>query len=257
MKTIIGFDLETTGTDISKDRIVSISLIKFLFPSFEIKEKKYLILNPTIHIEEGASKVHGFTDEMVKNKRTFKQYSEIIFNYINDCDYLLTHNGKKFDRSLLYEEFKRYNLEWNPKPIIDTYVIMSNMIPRTLEGALRYYCNKEIIGAHNAEEDVLSTIEVLKGQIDRHGFEDDVEKINSYSEVELHELLEIKSKYENEDKYLSFDGKIILSEFGPQWNFGKHKGKSIFLDENYYNWFLSADFPQQTKNVLISLLNNK
>jgi len=273
MKTIIGFDIETTGVDVSKDRIISLSMIKFLFPSFEIKEKKYLILNPTIPIDPGATAVHGFTDEMVKDKPTFKQYSKKIFHYINDCDYLLTHNGKKFDRSLLHEEFERCRFDWIPKPIIDTYVIMSNMIPRTLEGAFRYYCGGEIDGAHNAENDVLTTIEVLKGQIDRHELNYQLSEINKkyaedcnlcirdFESLEMYEnvwdVVLDKSKYDNENKYLSWDGKILLREDGIAiWgNFGKNKNKPVLDDLGYCEWILKNDFPSQTNNVLRLILN--
>jgi DNA polymerase-3 subunit epsilon len=259
-KTIIAFDIESTGTDVVKDRICSLSMIKLSFPSFEIIEKKYTLINPLVKIPEGATEVHGITDEMVKDKPTFKQISKSVFKYVSECDYLLTHNGKKFDRSMLHEEFFRCELDWNPKPMIDTYVIMSNMIPRTLAGALKYYTGKEIENAHNAEGDVLSTIEVLKGQIEKHEM-DELDIIDSKGELisgDLDYVLVNESTYDNEHLNLTFDGKIKLNKDNiPVWNFGKNQNNPVLNDLDYCSWVLRSDFPANTKQVLSSLLNKR
>lgn len=237
----IAFDIESTGTDVVKDRIVQLSMVKFDLNSFNILEKKKTLINPLIPINKEAEKVHGISDEMVKNSPTFKQLSKSVLSFISNCDYILTHNGKKFDILMLIEEFYRCELEWIPKPVIDTYVIMSNRLPRTLAGALSFYCGKQIENAHDAEADVLATIEVLKGQK------------NHYENLDIIE----ESKYSGEDKRLSLDGRILLSDSNEAiWGFGKFKDKKLNeADLGYINWFLTSDFPNNTKNVLRSLLN--
>jgi len=264
MKTIIAFDIESTGVNPSTDKIVQLSMIKLVFPSFEIIEKKKTYINPEIKIPIESTNIHNITDEIVKESPTFKQISKSCFKFINDCDYLLTHNGKKFDRTILYEEFIRCGLDWQPKPIIDTYIIMSNLIPRTLEGALKYYCGRDIEGAHDAENDVLATIDVMKGQIGKH------EITNLYSqsidengnrivkEFPLTDILLEKSCYKDEYKSLTWDNKIVLNDNNvPVWNFGKNKNKPVLDDLDYCDRILRSDFPTQTKNIIKFLINQK
>ncbi len=262
-KTIIFFDIESTGTNVSKDRIVSICFIKTDI-NFEILEKKYFILNPEIQIPIGASEIHGIYDKDVVTCPKFSQYATKFLEYLNDSDYLAGFNSKQFDTPLLYEEFSRCKLEWNPKPQIDCSVIFKNREPRTLSAALQFYCGMEFDGAHNAENDVIATINVLSGQIFRYGLdchldiENDSDLILGWKEVD--KVLIEESKYPNEDRRLDFRGNIILDDNDvPIWDFGKNKGQPVKNDMNYCNWVLTGvnEISSNTKNVLKAILNNK
>jgi DNA polymerase-3 subunit epsilon len=232
--TIIFFDLETTGTSISNDRIVQISMIK-TDSNLEILEKKKLLLNPGIRIPKEASDVHGITNEMVLGKPFFLEYSKKIFDYMNSCDFICGFNSKQFDVPLLYEELARCNFHWIPKPQIDCSVIFKKREQRTLSAALKFYCGKDMVDAHDAEADVLATIDILRGQIFMYDISDPVKE----------------SEYDNEDEKIDIAGKIIMKDGIPVFNFGKNKGLSVKSDIQYCMWCLGAkDITLNTKNVI-------
>jgi len=234
MGSIIFFDLETTGTSISKDRIVQISMIK-TNESLEILDKKKLLLNPGIDIPKEASDVHGITNEMVKGKPTFKDYSPKVFGFMNDCDFIAGFNIKQFDVPLLFEEFARCGLIWKPNPQIDCSVIFKKHEQRTLSAALKFYCGTEMTDAHDAEADVLATIEVLKGQLFMYDIKDPV----------------LESNYDNEGEKLDIAGKIIMKDGVEIFTFGKRKGLSVKGDLRYCAWCLTAeDITFNTKYII-------
>lgn len=262
-KTICFFDIESTGIEITKDRIIQLSLIKTGLDLIPIEKKKLLLSNCNVPIHPKAFEAHGINELDLVGCHPFYSYAPKIKTFIDDCDYIAGHNIKKFDIPLMMEEFARSGIEWIPKPSIDTYVIMSNKQPRTLEGALKFYCDKEIESAHDAEGDVLSTIDILRGQIKMYSFDQFIRLLQEEDEnakeeyQDLDSVLISQSKYKDEDKRLSFDGKIILNDEGKAvFNFGKFKDKELKeADLGYINFILGGDFPIQTKNVLRSLLN--
>ena len=254
-KSIVHFDIESTGLSITQDRIIQLSMIKTDLELNILDKKKLLLSNCGVPIQPDAFKAHGISEEMVKDKHPFSSYAVRILTYFDSADYISGFNIKGFDIPLLYEEFARCNIVWNPKPIIDAGIIFKNKEKRTLSAALKFYCGKEIEGAHDAENDVLATIEVLRGQINRYDF--NIPEVGE-PEYELSSVLVSNSKYDNDDARLTFDNKIILSEKGEAiWNFGKNKGFPVYMDLNYCDWVLSSDFPSQTKNVLRNILNTQ
>lgn len=259
-QTILFFDIESTGLETSKDRIIELSLIKTDFSFTIIDKKKLRLSNCGIQIQRDAFNAHGISELDLISCHPFSSYASKILSFIDSCDFIAGFNIKGFDIQMLYEEFSRAELVWNPKPIIDPGIIFKNKEKRTLGAALKFYCGKDIEGAHDAENDVLATIEVLKGQIEKYSFDDFYIKTEKGAEkCSLTDILISESKYDNEDNRLSWDGKIILGEDGKvKWNFGKFKGLDLNeADLGYINWFLTSDFPSQTKNVLRSLLNKK
>lgn len=262
MKTIIHLDTESTGLEITKDRIIQLSLIKTDLEFNIIEKKKLLLSNCGVHIQLDAFKTHGISEDSLFGLPSFADYAHKVFSYLDEADYIAGYNIKVFDIPLLYEEFSRCGLVWEPKPIIDSCIIFKKRESRTLAAALKFYCGLEFGEgqAHDAENDVLASIEVLKGQIERYDFneiETEYGGTRDCTEDEIQLNLISESRYENEDKRLSWDGKIILLEDGSAgWNFGKFKGKKLDeADLGYINWFLTSDFQSQTKNILKSLLN--
>lgn len=237
-KTIIHFDTETTGTNITKDRIIQLSLIKTDLERNFLEQKDIYINNDGVPIHQKAFEAHGITEEFLKDKPKFSSFANKIFPYFNDCDFIAGYNIKTFDVPLLYEEFARCGFHWIPKPIIDSCIIFKRNESRTLSAAKKFYCNEEIEGAHNALNDVKATIDVLNGQILKYG------NIDLISE----------SQYEGDDRKLTLDGRIILNENNEiVWNFGKNKGMKVTDDKNYSWWVLSNDFPLNTKNFISNL----
>jgi len=251
VRPICFFDLETTGINISKDRIVEISVLK-IFPNGN-KESKTWLVNPQIPIPDEVSSIHGITDEMVLNEPSFRSIGLYIKDMINNCD-LGGFNSNKFDIPLLAEEFLRNEIDFNLDNIkcIDVQNIFHKMEKRTLGAAYKFYCKKDLIDAHSSKADTLATFEVLEAQIEK------------YSELENN--VDFLSDFSSRNKSVDLAGFIIYNKENiPCFSFGKHKGKTVdFIIENepgYLGWILNSDFPMYTKKILtklrLSKLNNK
>jgi len=250
-KPICFFDLETTGINITKDRIVEISILKVNPDGSE--EKKTWLVNPEMSIPEVVVAVHGITNEKVANEPTFKELAKEINSWIKDAD-LGGFNSNRFDIPLLAEEMLRAGVDFDMKnrQSVDVQTIFHKMEQRTLTAAFKFYCDKSLEDAHSAEADTMATYEVLKAQLDRY---DDLENDTAF-------LADFSSR----KKIADFAGFIAYDKEGDEcFSFGKHKGKKVTeileKEPGYFGWLLSADFPLYTKKVLTAIklraLNNK
>ncbi|MDO5616846.1 MAG: 3'-5' exonuclease [Cruoricaptor ignavus] len=242
-KPLCIFDLETTGVQVAKDRIVEICVLK-VNPDASRESKTWLV-NPEISIPKEASDIHGITDEQVKDAPTFKDIAPKIMEMISGCD-LGGFNSNKFDVPLLSEEFLRSGIDFDLSKIklVDAQVIFFKKEPRTLSAAYQFYCDKTLENAHSAEADVLATFEVLDAQIAK--YEDLPNDIAGLSEF----------SYQNKSADLA--GFIGFDKDGVEiFTFGKYKGqrvKEVFQkDLGYYGWIQNADFPLYTKKVLTAI----
>ena len=213
-RPIVFFDLETTGVNIVKDRIVEISILK-IFPNGN-KESKTWLVNPTIEIPNEVIAIHGITNEKIANEPTFDQLHKEILNLIEDCD-LGGYNSNKFDIPLLAEEFLRCGVDFSMKNIktVDVQNIFHKLEKRTLSAAYKFYCNKELVDAHSAEADTIATYEVLLAQIDKYSeLENDIDFLSSFSNIG--------------NKRLDIAGFLRMNENNePSITFGKYKGKTL------------------------------
>ena len=162
---IVFFDIESTGLNVLKDRIIQIALIKYKKDGSEPDEREFMV-NPMIPISAEAMQVHGITPDMIKDKPPFSEVAQEIADFIGDAD-LAGYNSDRFDLPMLTEELFRNGIELNPEErrTIDVQKIFYKMQPRTLKAALQFYCQKELEGAHDALADVRATVEVFAGQI--------------------------------------------------------------------------------------------
>ena len=244
-KPICFFDLETTGVNVSKDRIVEISILK-VFPNGN-KESFTWRVNPEMKIPAVTTAIHGISDEMVLNEPTFKELAPKVFELIKNSD-LGGFNSNRFDIPLLAEELLRAEIDFDLKinKAVDVQTIFHKMEKRTLEAAYKFYCNKDLTNAHSAEADTMATYEVLKAQLDKYdGLENDMDYL---------------SKFSSHQNFADFAGFIGYNKEGQEIiTFGKHKGKVIedlFKTEpGYFSWIQNADFPNYTKKVLRDLKN--
>ncbi|EFS97970.1 DNA polymerase III subunit epsilon [Capnocytophaga ochracea] len=242
-KPICFFDLETTGIDITKDRIVEISILK-VYPNGN-KESKTWLVNPTIPIPKAASDVHGITDERVAGEPTFKELAKQIHNMIKDSD-LAGYNSDRFDIPLLAEEMLRAEVDFDlgNRVSVDVQTIFHKMEQRTLSAAYKFYCGKDLIDAHTASADTNATYEILKAQLDRYdSLENNIKKL---------------SEFTYRKQIADFAGFIGYNDKGEEiFTFGKHKGKRVedIFDEEpgYFGWLLGADFPLYTKKILTAI----
>ena len=165
-RPICFFDLETTGIDVGKDRIVEIAIFK-VFPNGN-KESKTWLVNPTIPIPPQSTAVHGITNEKVANEPTFAELSSQIYNMIKDSD-LAGYNSDRFDIPLLAEELLRAGVDFDMKNrvSVDVQTIFHKKEERTLSAALKFYCGKTLENAHSAEADTMATYEILLGQLEK------------------------------------------------------------------------------------------
>ena len=244
-KPICFFDLETTGVNVSKDRIVEISILK-VFPNGN-KESFTWRVNPEMKIPAITTAIHGISDEMVLNEPTFKELAPKVSELIKNSD-LGGFNSNRFDIPLLAEELLRAEIDFDLKvnQAVDVQTIFHKMEKRTLEAAYKFYCNKDLTNAHSAEADTMATYEVLKAQLDKYdGLENDMDYL---------------SKFSSHQNFADFAGFIGYNKEGQEIiTFGKHKGKVIedlFKTEpGYFSWIQNADFPNYTKKVLRDLKN--
>lgn len=242
-KPIIFFDLETTGTNITQDRIVEISMIKIM-PNGEEHERT-LRINPEMPIPAEATAVHGITDADVANCRTFKMIASDLAKSFIGCD-IAGFNSNRFDIPMLDQEFQRAGVKFDfTKPrFIDVQTIFHKKEQRTLVAAYKFYCGKDLTDAHSASADTRATYEVLKAQLDRY--------------EDLPNDMEALSEYSSQNRNVDLAGRIIYNENKQEViNFGKYKGKLVVdvfrSDPGYYSWIMQGDFPQNTKDVFTNI----
>lgn len=255
-RPIAFFDLETTGLNPTNDRIVEISVLRVNLDGSE--EQRTWLLNPEIPISAEAASVHGYTNEMVADKPTFRQMAPEIAKFLTNCD-LAGYNILKFDLPMLVEEFLRVECDFDihNRDFIDVMNIFMKMEPRTLKGAYRFFCHAELEGAHGAGADTKATYEVLKAMLDRYqGVEyEDSKGVKSQGPVnDMKELSQFSAHHRNAD----LSGQIIFDDEGKEvFQFGKHKGKRVEdvfrIEPSYYAWMMNSDFPRYTKKLITAI----
>ena len=242
-KPLIFLDLETTGVDVTNDRIVEYSFLKLNTDgSEEIRTQR---INPTIPIPIATSLIHGIYDKDIIDSPTFSQIAKSLYNFIGNSDFA-GYNSVKFDIPLLVEEFLRVeiDLDMSKRKHIDVQNIFHKMEQRTLVAAYKFYCEKDLENAHTAEADTIATYEVLKSQLNKYSdLKNDVNYLSDFSHY---------------NKNADLIGRIIFNEKNQEViNFGKHKGRLVeeILEKepSYYNWIMDGEFPLSTKKVLTQI----
>ncbi len=237
---IIFFDVETTGLNITTDKIVELSYIK-VFPN-GTEESKTIRLNPEKHISEQSTAIHHITDEDVKDAPTFKMVAKELAKTFEGCD-VAGFNSNRFDIPLLEEEFINAGIDIDlaRRRFVDVQTIFHKMEQRNLVAAYKFYCGKNLDDAHSADADTRATYEVLKAQLDRYpSLQNDVQFLSDFS---------------TQNKNVDLAGRIIYNDQNVEvFNFGKYKGQPVAdvlkRDSGYYGWMMHGDFPQNTKKVL-------
>ena len=242
-RPIVFFDLETTGIDTARDRIVEISLVKIM-PDGEkiIKTRR---LNPEMHIPEEATAVHHITDEDVKDCPTFRQVAKSLAQFLEGCDFG-GFNSNRFDLPVLVEEFMRAGVEvdFKRRHFVDVQNIFHKMEQRTLVAAYKFYCGKDLEAAHSAEADTLATYEVLEAQLDRY--------------PELKNDIAALAEFSTRNDCVDYAGRILYNEKREEvFGFGKYRGmkvEEVFRkDPSYYAWLMNGDFSLYTKKVVTEI----
>ena len=240
---LVFFDLETTGIDIVKDRIIEISYVK-VFPNGK-EESKTMRINPGMPIPPASTAIHGITDDDVKDCPLFKNVAKQLAAQIEGCD-LAGYNSNRFDIPLLAEEFLRagVDIDLTRRKFIDVQTIFYKMAQRTLAAAYKFYCQKSLENAHTAAADTMATYEVLKAQLDRY--------------PELKNDVTFLSEFSSFTNNVDFAGRMVYNEKNQEvFNFGKYKGRLVEevlkQEPAYYSWMMNGDFPLNTKQKLTEI----
>lgn len=272
-KPLVVFDLETTGLDLVKDRIIQISYIK-VWPDGR-EERENFLVNPEVHIQPVITNLTGISDEDVKDKPTFKQLAQKLRDEFSGCDFA-GFNSNHFDIPLLAEEFLRAGIDFDFSKcrLIDAQTIFHKMERRNLAAAYKFYCGRrmdEDFDAHRADQDTEATYRVLQAELDHYTEEhqlslgenpegrvlqNDMDFLADFSKVNNNvdfagRIVWGEMKDAKGNVVLDKDGNPVMTEY---FNFGKYKGKTVAealrLDAGYYSWILQGDFTYNTKQVL-------
>lgn len=237
-------DLETTGVNISIDRIVEIAIVKISPDGTRLVKRK--LINPLIPIPKSSSDIHGITDDMVKDAPSFKQAANELKQFMENCD-LGGYNSNRFDIPMLIEEFLRIGIEFTTdgRKLVDVQKVFHMMEQRTLGAAYKFYCQKTLDGAHSAEVDATATWEILEAQVLRY--------------PQIGNTVDSVVKFTGEDDIVDFARRFVKENGVEVFNFGKHKGKPVTQvlkeEPQYYDWMMKGDFAMNTKQKLTEILN--
>jgi DNA polymerase-3 subunit epsilon len=237
-------DLETTGVNITADRIIEIAIVKIKPDGTRLVKRK--LVNPEMPIPQQATDVHGISNDMVKDAPTFRQVANEIVQFLEGCD-LSGYNSNRFDIPMLAESFLRVGIDWNlaNSKMLDVQKIFHLMEQRTLSAAYKFYCNKQLDGAHSAEVDASATWEILQSQLQRYP-----QLGNTVDSI----ILAI-----GEDKIIDYARRFVFENGVEVFNFGKHKGRPVAevlrAEPQYYDWMMKGDFPLHTKSKLTEIFN--
>ncbi len=272
-KPLVVFDLETTGLDLVKDRIIQISYIKVM-PDGTEKRGDHLI-NPERHIEPAITELTGISDETVAGKPTFKQLAHTLAEEFTGCDFA-GFNSNHFDIPLLAEEFLRAGIDFDFARcrLVDVQTIFHKMERRNLAAAYKFYIGHKMeddFKAHRADQDTEATYRILQAQLDYYTpehqrsidedpegrtLQNDMGFLGEFSRVNNNvdfagRIVWGEEKDSNGNVILDKDGKPVMTEY---FNFGKHKGKTVAevlrFDQGYFSWMMTGDFTNNTKQVL-------
>lgn len=241
-KPLAFIDLEATGTNLGTDRIVEIAIIKMLPDGTRSIKRK--LINPEIPIPQVVCDIHGITDDMVKDAPTFRQVAGELKQMLDGCD-IAGYNSNRFDIPLLVEEFLRVQVEFDMKGrrLVDVQKIFHQMEQRTLSAAYKFYCNKQLEGAHGAEVDAGATQEVLEAQLEKY--------------PQLGATVDSILKAIGEEVIVDFSRRFIMDNGVEVFNFGKYKGRPVAevlrAEPQYYDWMMKGDFTQHTKQKLTEI----
>jgi len=243
-KPLAFIDLEATGMNLGTDRIVEIAVMRILPDNSRMVKRK--LINPEIPIPSVVTDIHGITNEMLKDAPTFKQVANEIKQFLDNCD-LGGYNSNRFDIPLLVEEFLRAGIEFDMKGrrLLDVQKIYHMMEQRTLTAAYKFYCEKDLQGAHGAEADAAATCEVLEAQLKKY------EQLGSTIDSIL--------KFTGEEMIVDFARRFVMENGVEIFNFGKYKGRTVSevlkSEPQYYDWMMKGDFTLHTKKKLTEIFN--
>lgn len=258
-RDLVFLDVETTGLNVIRDRIVQLALVK-LHKNGQPQTELSMLINPGIPISEESMQIHGITPKDLANKPVFQQVAQKIWDFIGDSD-IAGYNSNRFDVPMLMEEFARVGMEFDvsKRRLLDVQRIFYKMEPRTLKAAYRFYCGQELTDAHDALADVKATIDVFKGQLQAYEGKDLIDENGNVVEAPIKNDIPTLHAFTNDLNFLDATQKLRVQPDGVVvFNFGKYAGqpvREVFLKEkNYFHWMLEREFSSQVKQIIRQIM---
>ena len=259
-KPLVIFDLETTGLDMVKDRVIQISYIKVFPDGREVRGNE--LVNPEKPIPDLITQLTGISDADVKSKPTFKQLASKLSEVFTGSD-IAGFNSNYFDIPMLAEEFLRagVDFDFSKARLIDACTIFKKLERRNLASAYKFYCGRRMeddFEAHRADQDTEATYRVLMGELDYYTEEHQRALGEDPTDRVLQNDMQALADFSKTNDNVDFAGRIVWAEVNgvrtEVFNFGKHKGLPVadvlHFDPGYYSWILAGDFTYNTKQVL-------
>jgi DNA polymerase III subunit epsilon len=254
-RDLVFFDVETTGLNIVKDRILQLAMLR-LHKNGTAPAELSMLINPGIPIGEEAMAIHGITPKDLANKPLFHQVAQKIWDFVGDAD-LAGYNSNRFDIPILMEEFARVGMDFDisKRRLIDVQRIFYKMEPRTLRAAYRFYCGQELTDAHDAMADVRATLAVFKGQLTTYEGKDMIDENNQVIPAPITNNIKSLHDFTNDLSMLDGTQRLrALPDGTVVFNFGKYNNEpvhEVFKKEpTYYNWMMERDFSVQVKKII-------
>lgn len=259
-RNLIFFDIESTGLNVVRDRIIQLAMIRYHQDGSPPIERSYL-MNPGIPISPESIAVHGITPEDVADKPSFRELAYEIYEFIGDAD-LAGYNSARFDIPVLMEEFARADFDFDieQRRSIDVQRIFYRMEPRTLSAAYQFYCGQTLENAHDALEDVRATVAVLDGQIEKYRDLDFTEEDGTILRNPIREDVTSLAEFTGDTQVLDATQRLRYDAQGVVvFNFGKYMGRPVaevlHQDQQYYQWMLNKEFSHQVKKIIVKLVD--
>lgn len=258
-RDLVFLDVETTGLNVVRDRILQIALVR-LHKNGQPPAELSMLINPGIPISEESMQIHGITPKDLANKPTFRQVAQKLWDFIGSAD-LAGYNSNRFDIPMLMEEFARVGMEFSvaKRRLIDVQRIFYKMEPRTLKAAYRFYCNAEMTDAHDALADVRATIDVFKGQLRVYENKDLLDEEGKVVPAPVKNDMQALHEFTNDLNFLDATQKLRVQPDGKVvFNFGKYNGQPVHEvlrnDRNYYHWIQEKEFSSQVKQLVREIM---
>ena len=258
-RDLVFFDVETTGLNVVRDRILQIALVKH-FKNGQAPAELSMLINPGIPISEESMMIHGITPKDLANKPTFRQVAQKIWDFIGNAD-LAGYNSNRFDVPMLMEEFARVGMEFDisKRRLIDAQRIFYKMEPRTLKAAYRLYCQKELEDAHDALADVRATVAVFQGQIQAYEGKDLLDEEGNIVPAPIKNNMQAIHEFTNDLHFIDATQKLRVQPDGTVvFNFGKYVGESVKTvltrERHYAGWIIEKEFSSQVKQYIKQVL---
>lgn len=258
-RDLVFFDVETTGLNVIRDRILQLGMVKLLKngqPPIEM----CMLINPGIPISEESMQIHGITPKDLANKPTFSQVAQKIWDFIGNSD-LAGYNSNRFDVPMLMEEFARVGMEFDvsKRRLIDVQRIFYKMEPRTLRAAYRLYCGRELEDAHDALADVKATLEVFKGQLQVYEGKDLLDEDGNTIPAPIKNNMQALHDFTNDLNFLDATQKLRVQPDGKViFTFGKYANQEVKevlrKEKNYGHWILEKEFSSQVKQIIRQMM---